>query len=1060
MEGRLQMRNGEEEEVMGMDLKTRRRSHHSHKLHTTSSRGSESSITSDSSDEDVLGVENNRSNGTSNGENSTILESGSPNEEAQAEAEPMFEGQKGENLEDPNRVADEIVVDFSGVSFSTNEGINGLSFHQNGDTIDYSLLESDAGSQEIMTNSSSLSKSPDTAVGLKDLESWLDESSNNLNFAATDAYSALEDTLHNARKNVENENVHVNLPKDPIPEIQEIDVEREMQNHKHVLTLNNSPKSVGNDNGYLNLYKGPLPEVEEFDVESVERMIQKQETHDFYCPNCNSCITKRVILKRRKRKIQEISPSEDVIYRHTPAPPAPQTSDEILKGNQENVSASVDKAADEPIYAITCLSCFSIFLPTQNGWLRRIFGRKPGVPVQLDASLTEKPVPSHGVPEGGKGSADANIDDGKGNVFPLWILNCCQPSREDKRPVRPGMPVATKQEPEPGHSDVLSEDNAGLGLQMPDTEPPLTPPDGTKGLEDKTKPHSPLPDETPSSLDRKSNAKPDTHTLQLIEPVISYPRPSDVPDGDKLLPPGNKPDSEDMFAPWFLKCCQPHRDGINRPHLAGKADTSSLPEPEPVHDAGVHASLTSKPTPSTQPDHDIQAPHEPEPPTTRPGDKPFSPATKPSSENEFALWFLNCCEPYRDGPHVPGKPGATLTSKPEPIHDAGVDASLTSTKPLMTLNRGISLSLSLSFYLHSVSCISISYSASLAKPEPTPGQDTLSPSKPISSITPGGGTTLSPTVIHVTSCDGSITPPSSRSQLSRSISLIAISCCNVDNSSPRKPTPPLTPDGAQTLPPELKPPRGPDDGAELTIPMPNQEPPKTSSPPTILGVIQPGGGPSHDLEAPLLDPSQEPPTPGDRAGVDIIKAIVYGGLLECITSLSVITSAAGGDATTLNIVALGLANVFGGLVLLFHNLRVLKHEHGTERYVQQLGRPGYFCLHATVAVISYLIFGLMAPIIYGFCFRKSDNKDYKLTTLAAASLVSITVLSTAKACVRSPPKAYIQTVFYYISVGFMVSGVGYVAGDFINMLLKKLGVFDSRSAPPEAGDMKAIWASY
>lgn len=766
-----------------------------------------------------------------------------------------------------------------------------------------------------MTNSSSLSKSPDTAGGLKDLESWLDESSNNLNFAATDAYNALEDTLHNARKNVENENVHVNLPKDPIPEIQEIDAEREMQNHKHVLTSNNSPKSVGNENGYLNLYKGPLPEVEEFDVESVERMIQKQETHDFYCPNCNSCITKRVILKRRKRKIQEISPCEDLVDRHTPASPAPQTSDEILKGNQENVSASVDKAADEPIYAITCLSCFSIFLPTQNGWLRRIFGRKPGVPVQPDAPLTEKPVPSHGVPKGGKGSADANIDDGKGNVFPLWILNCCQPSREDKRPVRPGTPVATKQEPEPGHSDVLSEDildNAGLGLQVPDAEPPLTPPDGTKGLEDKTKPHLPVPDETPSSPDRKSNAKPDTHTLQLIEPATSYPRPSGVPDGDKLLPPDNKPDSEDMFALWFLKCCQPQRDGTNRPHLAGKAD--------------------------------IQAPHE-----------------------------------------------------PEPIHEAD--------------------------------------SASLAKPEATPGEDTLSPSKPISSITPGGGTTLSPTVIDVTSCDG-------------------------DTSSPRKPTRPLTPDGAQTLPPELKPLRGPDDGAELTIPMPNQEPPKTSSPPTILGVIQPGGGPSHDLEASLLDASQEPPTPGDRAGVDIIKAIVYGGLLECITSLSVITSAAGGDATTLNIVALGLANVFGGLVLLFHNLRVLKHEHGTERYMQQLGRPGYFCLHATVAVISYLIFGLMAPIIYGFCFRKSDNKDYKLITLAAASLVSITVLSTAKACVRRPPKAYIQTVFYYLSVGFMVSGVGYVAGDFINMLLKKLGVFDSRSAPPEAGDMKAIWASY
>ncbi|MCI29927.1 vacuolar iron transporter-like protein, partial [Trifolium medium] len=38
----------------------------------------------------------------------------------------------------------------------------------------------------------------------------------------------------------------------------------------------------------------------EFDVELV---IAKQETHDLYCPNCKSCITKRVILKKRKRNI-------------------------------------------------------------------------------------------------------------------------------------------------------------------------------------------------------------------------------------------------------------------------------------------------------------------------------------------------------------------------------------------------------------------------------------------------------------------------------------------------------------------------------------------------------------------------------------------------------------------------------------------------------------------------------------------------------------------------------------------------------------------------------------
>ncbi|KMS94791.1 hypothetical protein BVRB_015260 isoform A [Beta vulgaris subsp. vulgaris] len=85
-----------------------------------------------------------------------------------------------------------------------------------------------------------------------------------------------------------------------------------------------------------------------------------------------------------------------------------------------------------------------------------------------------------------------------------------------------------------------------------------------------------------------------------------------------------------------------------------------------------------------------------------------------------------------------------------------------------------------------------------------------------------------------------------------------------------------------------------------------------------------GLGPSLGIKQPLLEHPLELPRPG-VSGLDIIKAIVYGGLLECITSLSVITSAAGGDATTLNIVALGLANVFGGLIVLLHSVQKYHH---------------------------------------------------------------------------------------------------------------------------------------
>ncbi|XP_021762436.1 membrane protein of ER body-like protein isoform X1 [Chenopodium quinoa] len=242
--------------------------------------------------------------------------------------------------------------------------------------------------------------------------------------------------------------------------------------------------------------------------------------------------------------------------------------------------------------------------------------------------------------------------------------------------------------------------------------------------------------------------------------------------------------------------------------------------------------------------------------------------------------------------------------------------------------------------------------------------------------------------------------------------------------------------------------------------------------------------------------SLEAPSP-EVSRLDIIKAVVYGGLVQSITILSVVVSAAGGDASTcefshqfclnscyvlVSFTYIGFCDVFGFILYLIHKhvsflinsakrmkpsiniLRALKQEQNTEHYEQQLGRPGHFLLHATIAIISYLVFGLMSPIIYGFSFYKSDNKYLKLAALAAVSLVCITLLSTGKAYVQRPPKAYMKTVFSYISLGIMVAGPGYIAGDLANMLLKKFEVFGSSSSGNmsviEAKVVKGAWSSY
>ncbi|XP_062077995.1 membrane protein of ER body-like protein [Humulus lupulus] len=201
------------------------------------------------------------------------------------------------------------------------------------------------------------------------------------------------------------------------------------------------------------------------------------------------------------------------------------------------------------------------------------------------------------------------------------------------------------------------------------------------------------------------------------------------------------------------------------------------------------------------------------------------------------------------------------------------------------------------------------------------------------------------------------------------------------------------------------------------------------------------------VHTPLLQVQRSPKS------LDIIKSIVYGGLAESLTSLGIVTSAASGDASTLNILGLALANLIGGLFIIGHNLWELKDDKSkipstdadehVDRYAEVLGKKENFALHAFVAVLSFLIFGLVPPVVYGFSFRESNDKDLKLAAVAAASLVCITILSIAKAYTLK--SNYIKTVTYYIAIGLAVSGASYLAGELINKLLEKLKWFDSAS---------------
>ncbi|XP_075647674.1 membrane protein of ER body 1-like isoform X2 [Castanea sativa] len=217
------------------------------------------------------------------------------------------------------------------------------------------------------------------------------------------------------------------------------------------------------------------------------------------------------------------------------------------------------------------------------------------------------------------------------------------------------------------------------------------------------------------------------------------------------------------------------------------------------------------------------------------------------------------------------------------------------------------------------------------------------------------------------------------------------------------------------------------------------------------------------FKIPFDEPKSTPPQQG-VVKYEILKSLVYGGLIELITSLGVVTSAASADATTLNIVALALANLITGVFLIGHNLQELKNDQSSvDRYQELLGQKRNFVLHASVAILSFLVFGLVPPVVYGFSFYQSDNRNLKIAVVAAAALLCITVLAIVKAYTQKPSKwsIYITTILYYLSIGIGASGISYLAGYLVRKLIEKLGWFESSVATTQPLSFeKLAWASY
>ncbi|CAM6128580.1 unnamed protein product [Calypogeia fissa] len=195
-----------------------------------------------------------------------------------------------------------------------------------------------------------------------------------------------------------------------------------------------------------------------------------------------------------------------------------------------------------------------------------------------------------------------------------------------------------------------------------------------------------------------------------------------------------------------------------------------------------------------------------------------------------------------------------------------------------------------------------------------------------------------------------------------------------------------------------------------------------------------GGAPSAEAAAAAIATARgQTPSKSERLPTEYLKSIVHGGLDVTLFSLGVVASGAGGDAKTLTVVAIGLANLLFGLIKHLGNIMSLFYNNFT-RFQEEVGQ-GF--INGFISSISFAFFGLLAPITYGFSFRNASNHYPKFAATCVVALIVIVLLGAAKANVNK--NSYVRVISILIVTGFVACIVGYETGNVVSQVLEQLG---------------------
>jgi hypothetical protein len=170
-----------------------------------------------------------------------------------------------------------------------------------------------------------------------------------------------------------------------------------------------------------------------------------------------------------------------------------------------------------------------------------------------------------------------------------------------------------------------------------------------------------------------------------------------------------------------------------------------------------------------------------------------------------------------------------------------------------------------------------------------------------------------------------------------------------------------------------------------------------------------------------------------------LKSIVYGGLDVSLTSLGVVAAAAGGDAKTRNILALGLSNLIFGFLTFFYKIQDMRKENPA-RFHETVGPR--FWINGPLAMLSFLVFGALPVLVFAFSFRELNDHDYKMAATVLASTIAVIFLGCGKVAAKMTTLSYWRTLSTLIVTGIVAAVAGFYTGEYINKMLQKYGILD------------------